>query len=177
MKESVLSPSMNKVVVRFSGDSGDGIQLTGDMFSQSSGIAGNDLTTIPDFPAEIRAPQGSIGGVSSFQIQIGGTEIYTPGDAADVLVVLNPAALAANLGYLKPGGTIIADRDTFIPKNLKKAGYDGNPLEDETLEEYQVIRAPATSLTREALKDLGLENQAMNRSRNMFALGDRKSVV
>lgn len=171
MKESVLSPSMTKVVVRFSGDSGDGIQLTGDMFSQSSGIAGNDLTTIPDFPAEIRAPQGSIGGVSSFQIQIGGTEIYTPGDAADVLVVLNPAALAANLNYVKPGGTIIADRDTFIPKNLKKAGYESNPLDDDSLEEYQVIRAPATSLTREALKDLGLENQAISRSRNMFALG------
>ncbi|TVQ66670.1 MAG: 2-oxoacid:acceptor oxidoreductase subunit alpha [Balneolaceae bacterium] len=171
MKESVLTPSMNRVVVRFSGDSGDGIQLTGDLFSQSSGIAGNDLTTIPDFPAEIRAPQGSIGGVSSFQIQIGGTEIYTPGDAADVLVVLNPAALAANLSYIKPGGTIIADRDTFVPKNLKKAGYESSPLEDDTLEDFQVIRAPATSLTKEALKDLGLDNQAMARSRNMFALG------
>jgi 2-oxoglutarate/2-oxoacid ferredoxin oxidoreductase subunit alpha len=171
MSKSVLSPEMRKVVVRFSGDSGDGMQLTGDMFSQSSGIAGHDLTTIPDFPAEIRAPQGTIGGVSSFQIQIGGTEIYTPGDAVDVLVVMNPAALAANLDLLKPGGTIIADKDGFSSKNLKKAGYETNPLEDNTLEDYHVVQAPATSLTKEALKDLGLDMQAMTRSKNMFALG------
>jgi 2-oxoglutarate/2-oxoacid ferredoxin oxidoreductase subunit alpha len=171
MADNVLAQEMRKVVVRFSGDSGDGMQLTGDLFSQSSGIAGNDLTTIPDFPAEIRAPQGSISGVSSFQVQIGGTEIYTPGDSVDVLVVMNPAALAANLSFLKPGGTIIADVDNFTKKNLKKADYDSDPLEDNTLEEYHVIRAPATSLTREALKDLGLEMQAMNRSKNMFALG------
>jgi len=171
MSKSVLSPEMRKVVVRFSGDSGDGMQLTGDMFSQSSGIAGHDLTTIPDFPAEIRAPQGTIGGVSSFQIQIGGTEIYTPGDAVDVLVVMNPAALAANLSMLKPGGTIIADKDGFSSKNLKKAGYETNPLEDNTLEDYHLVQAPATSLTKEALKDLGLDMQAMTRSKNMFALG------
>ncbi|MBD3616228.1 MAG: 2-oxoacid:acceptor oxidoreductase subunit alpha [Gracilimonas sp.] len=171
MAESVLTSEMRKVVVRFSGDSGDGMQLTGDMFSQSSGIAGNDLTTIPDFPAEIRAPQGSIGGVSSFQIQIGGTEIYTPGDVVDVLVAMNPAALAANLGFLKPGGTIIVDEDNFTSKNLKKADYESNPLDDETLEDFQVIRAPATSMTKEALKDLGLEMQAITRSKNMFALG------
>jgi len=171
MSKSVLSPEMRKVVVRFSGDSGDGMQLTGDMFSQSSGIAGHDLTTIPDFPAEIRAPQGTIGGVSSFQIQIGGTEIYTPGDAVDVLVVMNPAALAANLDLLKPGGTIIADKDGFSSKNLKKAGYENNPLEDNTLEDFHVVQAPATSLTKEALKDLGLDMQAMTRSKNMFALG------
>lgn len=171
MAESVLTSEMRKVVVRFSGDSGDGMQLTGDMFSQSSGIAGNDLTTIPDFPAEIRAPQGSIGGVSSFQIQIGGTEIYTPGDIVDVLVAMNPAALAANLGFLKPGGTIIVDEDNFTSKNLKKADYESNPLDDDTLEDFQVIRAPATSMTKEALKDLGLEMQAITRSKNMFALG------
>ncbi len=171
MAENVLTPEMKKVVVRFSGDSGDGMQLTGDMFSQSSGIAGNDLTTIPDFPAEIRAPQGSIGGVSSFQIQIGGTEIYTPGDTVDVLVVMNPAALAANLAFLKPGGTIIADKDNFTSKNLKKANFDENPLDDETLDDYHVIRAPASSLTKEALKDLGLEMQTITRSKNMFALG------
>ncbi len=171
MAKNILAPEMRKVVVRFSGDSGDGMQLTGDMFSQSSGFAGNDLTTIPDFPAEIRAPQGTIGGVSSFQIQIGGTEIYTPGDSVDVLVVMNPAALAANLALLKPGGTIIADKDAFTPKNLKKAEYESNPLEDGTLEEFHVIQAPATSLTKEALKDLGLEMQAMTRSKNMFALG------
>ncbi len=171
MADTVLSPEMRKVVVRFSGDSGDGMQLTGDMFSQSSGIAGNDLTTIPDFPAEIRAPQGSIGGVSSFQIQIGGTEIYTPGDDVDVLVVMNPAALAANLSILKLGGTIIADKDNFISKNLKKANYEENPLEDGSLDDYNVIRAPATSMTKEALKDLGLEMQTITRSKNMFALG------
>jgi len=163
--------NMRKVVVRFSGDSGDGMQLTGDMFSQSSGFAGNDLTTIPDFPAEIRAPQGSIGGVSSFQIQIGGTEIYTPGDTVDVLVVMNPAALAANLKFLKPGGTIIADSDEFNKKNLNKADYDSNPLDDNSLDEYHLIQAPASSLTKEALKDLGLETKATVRSKNMFTLG------
>lgn len=171
MAESVATQEMKKVVIRFSGDSGDGIQLTGDMFSQSSGIAGNDLTTIPDFPAEIRAPQGTIGGVSSFQIQIGGTEIYTPGDELDVLVVMNPAALAANLRFLKPGGTIVADEDNFNAKNLKKADYESNPLEDGSLKDFQVIRAPATSMTKEALKDLGLEMNAITRSKNMFALG------
>lgn len=162
---------MRKAVVRFSGDSGDGMQLMGDIFSQSSGSAGNDLTTIPDFPAEIRAPQGSISGVSSFQIQIGGTEIYTPGDKVDVLVVMNPAALAANKQFLKPGGTIIADRDNFTSKYLKKANFDENPLEDGSLDDYQVIAAPATELTKEALKDLGLDMKTMTRSKNMFALG------
>ena len=171
MANKVKTPTMRKVVVRFSGDSGDGMQLTGDMFSQSSGQAGHDLTTTPDFPAEIRAPQGSVGGVSSFQIQIGGTEIYTPGDKVDVLVVMNPAALKANLSFLKPGGTIIADKDSFTNRNLKKADYEISPLEDHSLDEYKVIQAPATSMTKEALKDLGLENQAMTRSKNMFALG------
>ena len=171
MTSTVLTQEMKKVVVRFSGDSGDGMQLTGDMFSQSSGIAGNDLTTIPDFPAEIRAPQGSIGGVSSFQIQIGGTEIYTPGDAVDVLVVMNPAALAANLNFLKSGGIIIADKDNFSSRFLKKANYEENPLEDGSLQDYDVIRAPATSLTKEALKDLGLQTKEITRSKNMFALG------
>lgn len=171
MAENVKTPEMRKAVVRFSGDSGDGMQLTGDMFSQASGWAGNDLTTTPDFPAEIRAPQGSVGGVSSFQIQIGGTEIYTPGDQVDVLVVMNPAALKANIGMLKPGGTIIADSDSFVARNLKKADYESNPLEDDTLADFHVIQAPAGSLTKVALKDLGLENAAMARSKNMFALG------
>ncbi|MCC5940980.1 MAG: 2-oxoacid:acceptor oxidoreductase subunit alpha [Balneolaceae bacterium] len=171
MAEKILTPEVRKAVVRFSGDSGDGMQLTGDMFSQSSGWAGNDLTTTPDFPAEIRAPQGSVSGVSSFQIQIGGTEIYTPGDQVDVLVVMNPAALKANIGILKAGGTIIADSDSFSARNLKKADYESNPLEDGSLSDFHVIEAPATSLTKEALKDLGLENAAMIRSKNMFALG------
>jgi len=124
MANNVLTPTMQKVVVRFSGDSGDGMQLTGDMFSQASGQAGLDLTTIPDFPAEIRAPQGSVSGVSSFQIQFGGTEIYTPGDEVDVLVVMNPAALKANLRFLKLGGSVVADKDSFTSRNLKKADYD-----------------------------------------------------
>lgn len=171
MTNFVKTPTMRKVVVRFSGDSGDGMQLTGDMFSQSSGQAGHDLTTTPDFPAEIRAPQGSVSGVSSFQIQIGGTEIYTPGDKVDVLVVMNPAALKANLSFLKSGGTIIADKDSFTNRNLKKADYEISPLEDHSLDDYKVVQAPATSMTKEALKDLGLENQAMTRSKNMFALG------
>lgn len=169
--EQALKSSMKNVVVRFSGDSGDGMQLTGDMFSQASGTAGNDLTTTPDFPAEIRAPQGSIGGVSSFQVQIGETEVYTPGDQVDVLVVMNPAALAANLEVLKQGGTIIADKDNFTRKYLKKAGYDENPLEDDSLEDYRVIETPATSFTKEALKDLGLDMKSVTRSKNMFALG------
>lgn len=171
MSDNVLEKKMRKVVVRFSGDSGDGMQLTGDMFSQSSGQEGLDLTTTPDFPAEIRAPQGSIGGVSSFQIQIGSTEIYTPGDEVDVLVVMNPAALKANLSLLKPGGTIIVDMDSFDRRNLKKADYETDPLEDDSLDEYHVIKAPATSLTKSALKDLGLPNKAMARCKNMFALG------
>ena len=171
MSDNVLEKKMRKVVVRFSGDSGDGMQLTGDMFSQSSGQEGLDLTTTPDFPAEIRAPQGSIGGVSSFQIQIGGTEIYTPGDEVDVLVVMNPAALKANLNLLKTGGTIIVDLDSFDRRNLKKAEYESDPLEDDSLDEYHVIKAPAASLTKSALKDLGLPNKAMARCKNMFALG------
>ncbi|MEX0648973.1 MAG: 2-oxoacid:acceptor oxidoreductase subunit alpha [Balneolaceae bacterium] len=171
MAENVLNPTMRKAVIRFSGDSGDGMQLTGDIFTQSSGYAGNDLTTIPDFPAEIRAPQGSVGGVSSFQVQFGGTEIYTPGDKVDVLVVMNPAALKGNLPYLKIGGTIIADNDNFSRKNLKKADYVTNPLEDRSLEDYYIISAPASTLTREALKDLGLDMNSMMRSKNMFALG------
>lgn len=166
-----MEPKMRKAVIRFSGDSGDGMQLTGEMFSQSSGIAGNDLTTVPDFPASIRAPKGSIGGVSSFQVQFGETEIYTPGDKVDVLVVLNPAALKANIDALKPGGTLIADDDNFTSRNLKKADYDTNPLEDGTLEDFHVIAAPATSFTKETLKDLDLNMKAIKRSKNMFALG------
>lgn len=171
MAETNQGATMNKVVIRFSGDSGDGMQLTGNLFSQTSGFAGNDLTTVPDFPAEIRAPLGSIGGVSSFQIQFGGTEIYTPGDKVDVLVAMNPAALTANLKFLRPGGTIIVDKDNFSKKNLKKAEYDSNPLEDNSLDDYKVIQAPATSLTKESLKNLDLDLTTVTRSKNMFALG------
>ncbi len=172
MSEIADTTNMRKAVIRFSGDSGDGMQLTGELFSQSSAIAGHDLATIPDFPAEIRAPQGSLEGVSSFQVQLGGIEIYTPGDQVDVLIVMNPAALKTNLRHLKPGGTIIADVDSFTKKNLKKAGYDDSPLADEELQkEYHVVEAPVTSMTKEALKDLGMEMQTMMRSKNMMALG------
>lgn len=172
MAEDILTADKKtKIVIRFSGDSGDGIQLTGDLFSSSSAIAGNDLTTVPDFPAEIRAPQGSISGVSSFQVQFGGTPVYTPGDQVDVLVVMNPAALKANLNQIKSGGTIIADKDNFNRKYLKKANYESNPLEDNSLSGYKVVAAPISTLTKESLKDLGMDMKAMLRSKNMFALG------
>ncbi|MDX1636344.1 MAG: 2-oxoacid:acceptor oxidoreductase subunit alpha [Balneolaceae bacterium] len=171
MAETILEPKMRKAVVRFSGDSGDGMQLTGEIFSQASGLAGNDLTTIPDFPASIRAPKGSISGVSSFQIQFGKTEIYTPGDRIDVLVALNPAALRANMKDVKPGGIIIVDIDNFTSRNLKKAEFDEDPLEDGTLEDFNVIRAPATSFTKESLKEMSLDMKSITRSKNMFALG------
>ena len=166
-----MTAQQKKAIVRFSGDSGDGMQFTGSLFTDTSAQYGNDLSTFPDYPAEIRAPQGTVAGVSSFQIQIGGTEIYTPGDKADVLVAMNPAALKADLKNLKGGGTIIADKDNFTRKNLRKAEYETNPLEDETLYEYQVISVPMTSLTHESTKDLSLDMQTMRRFKNMFALG------
>jgi 2-oxoglutarate ferredoxin oxidoreductase subunit alpha len=162
----------DEVVVRFSGDSGDGMQLTGSLFSFSSAIYGNDISTFPDFPAEIRAPQGTIGGVSGFQVHIGHSEVYTPGDNADVLVAMNPAALKANLEWLKPGATIIFDVDSFDDKNLAKAGYKSDdPIEEDNLSSYNIIKAPITTLTKESLKDMGLDNKTILRSKNMYALG------
>lgn len=161
-----------EVVVRFSGDSGDGMQLTGSLFSFSSAIYGNDISTFPDFPAEIRAPQGTIGGVSGFQVHFGHSEVYTPGDNADVLVAMNPAALKANLEWLKPGATIIIDVDSFDDKNLAKAGYKTNdPIEEDNLGSYNIIKAPVTTLTKASLKDMGLDNKTILRSKNMYALG------
>ena len=161
-----------EVVVRFSGDSGDGMQLTGSLFSFSSAIYGNDISTFPDFPAEIRAPQGTIGGVSGFQVHFGHSEVYTPGDNADVLVAMNPAALKANLEWLKPGATIILDVDSFDDKNLAKAGYKSNdPIEEDNLSSYNIIKAPVTTLTKASLKDMGLDNKTILRSKNMYALG------
>ncbi len=162
----------DEVVVRFTGDSGDGIQLTGTLFSNASAIFGNDISTFPDYPAEIRAPQGTIGGVSGFQVHIGHTEIYTPGDAADVLVAMNPAALKANAKGIKPGGTIILDVDSFDEKNLIKAGYKTlDPITEDKLGSYNIIKAPITSLTKESLKDMALDNKSVLRSKNMYALG------
>lgn len=162
---------LNHVIIRFVGDSGDGMQLTGTQFSDTSALLGNDVSTFPNYPAEIRAPQGSVYGVSGFQVHIGQTEIHTPGDEVDVLVAMNPAALKTNLSSVSKGKTLIIDTDAFVKKNLAKAGYTSNPLEDDSLESYRVIAAPITQLTKESILDLGLDNKSMNRSKNMFALG------
>ncbi len=160
-----------EVVIRFSGDSGDGMQLTGTLFSDTAALYGNDLTTFPDYPAEIRAPQGTVGGVSGFQVHLGHSEINTPGDMADVLVAMNPAAVKANSKLIRPGGTIIFDKDNFTGKNIEKAGYIKDPVVEENLENYNVIAAPITSMVREALKDFGLDPKTVQRTKNMFALG------
>ena len=158
------------VVIKFSGDSGDGMQLSGTQFSETSALMGNDVSTFPDYPAEIRAPRGTVGGVSGFQLHFG-TDIDTPGDFADILVAMNPAALKANLRWIKDGGTIILDTDTFTASNLKKAECEENPLETNRLSNYTVIKAPITSLTKESCKGLDLDNKSILRSKNMFALG------
>ena len=160
-----------EVVIRFSGDSGDGMQLTGTLFSDTAALFGNDLTTFPDYPAEIRAPQGTVGGVSGFQVHLGHSEINTPGDFSDVLVAMNPAAIKANARRIKPGGTVIYDEDNFTEKNIEKAGYQHDPIAEEKLEGYNVIAAPVSSMVKEALKDFGLDPKSVLRTKNMFALG------
>ncbi|SNR72927.1 2-oxoacid:acceptor oxidoreductase subunit alpha [Lutibacter flavus] len=160
------------VVIRFVGDSGDGMQLTGTQFSDTSAMFGNDIATFPNYPSEIRAPQGSLYGVSGFQVHIGSVEVSTPGDNLDLLVAMNPAGLKTNLYAVKPGHTIIVDTDAFSKKNLEKAQYETNPLEDGSLENYRIIQVDMTSLTKEALKEVeGLDNKSIVRSKNMFALG------
>ncbi|HKJ06670.1 MAG TPA: 2-oxoacid:acceptor oxidoreductase subunit alpha, partial [Flavobacteriaceae bacterium] len=164
--------SLENVVIRFVGDSGDGMQLTGTQFSDTSAMFGNDIATFPNYPSEIRAPQGSLYGVSGFQVHFGSVEVNTPGDNVDLLVTMNPAALKTNLHAVKPGHTIIVDTDSFTKKNLEKALYVTNPLEDGSLENYRVIEVAMTSLTKEALKNVeGLDNKSITRSKNMFALG------
>ncbi|AXP80230.1 2-oxoglutarate oxidoreductase subunit KorA [Mariniflexile rhizosphaerae] len=164
--------ALDAVVIRFVGDSGDGMQLTGTQFSDTSAMFGNDIATFPNYPSEIRAPQGSLYGVSGFQVHIGSVEISTPGDDVDLLVAMNPAGLKTNLYLVKPGHTIIVDTDAFTKKNLEKAQYLTNPLKDGSLENYRVIEVSMSSLTKEALKDVGdLDNKIMTRSKNMFALG------
>ncbi len=159
-------------VIRFAGDSGDGMQLTGTQFAAEAAWAGNDLATLPNFPAEIRAPAGTTFGVSSFQIQFGSREVYTPGDAPDALIAMNPAALKVHLGDLKRSGLLIVNTSEFVDKNFAKCGYKSNPLDDATLgERYRLHKIDITRLTREALKDLGLNVKDMDRSRNFFALG------
>ncbi len=162
---------LDRVVIRFAGDSGDGMQLTGDRFTDVSAAFGNDLATLPNFPAEIRAPQGTIAGVSSFQVHISDHDILTPGDMPNVLVAMNPAALKANVSELAPGGTLIVNSDTFEERNLTKAGYQANPLEDTTLGAFRVIQVPMTSMTLESTKELGVKPRDAERSKNFFALG------
>jgi 2-oxoglutarate ferredoxin oxidoreductase subunit alpha len=159
------------VVVRFAGDSGDGMQLTGGQFTLSTALAGNDLATFPDFPAEIRAPQGTLFGVSAFQINFGSTSIETAGDAPDVLIAMNPAALKVNLAALKPGGLIIADTGEFNKRNLEKAKYDTNPLEDGSLAKWDVLAFDISALTLESVKPFGLGNKEALRCKNMWTLG------
>jgi len=160
-----------RVVIRFAGDSGDGMQLTGDRFTSATAVLGNDLATLPDFPAEIRAPAGTVHGVSAFQIQFASREIMTPGDHPDVLVAMNPAALKAELGLVAKGGTIIVNEDAFTQRNLEKAGYTSNPLQDRALDGYHVYLVPMTSITVRAVEELGLARKEAERSKNMFALG------
>jgi 2-oxoglutarate ferredoxin oxidoreductase subunit alpha len=162
---------LDRVIIRFAGDSGDGMQLTGDRFTQETASFGNDLSTLPNFPAEIRAPQGTLPGVSSFQVHFADHDILTPGDAPDVLVAMNPAALQANLGDLKKGGTVIVDSHDFTARNLTKAGYAENPLENDSLAEYDVQPVDLTGMTVEAVKEFGLSRKDAARAKNMFALG------
>jgi 2-oxoglutarate/2-oxoacid ferredoxin oxidoreductase subunit alpha len=161
----------DRVVIRFAGDSGDGMQLTGDRFTSEAAEIGNDISTLPDFPAEIRAPAGTLAGVSAFQLHFADHDVMTPGDAADVLVAMNPAALKANLSELRAGGDLIVNTDEFTPRNLAKVGYKASPLDDDSLSAYQIHPVPLTSLTVEALKDFDVTRKDAERAKNMFALG------
>ena len=162
---------MDEVVIRFAGDSGDGMQLTGNQFTSTSALFGNDLATFPDFPAEIRAPTGTLPGVSAFQVRIADYDIHTPGDAADVLIAMNSAALKKSLTDLKPNGIIIANTDEFNDRNLKKAGYEVNPLEDDSLEGYRLYSVDITTMTRRTLENSDLDVKTKDRCKNFFALG------
>jgi 2-oxoglutarate ferredoxin oxidoreductase subunit alpha len=170
-KEATAHPPPEAVVVRFAGDSGDGMQLTGGQFTLSTALAGNDLATFPDFPAEIRAPQGTTFGVSAFQINFGSTAIETAGDQPDVLIAMNPAALKVNVEHLREGGLIIADEGEFTARNLTKAGYEANPLEDSSLAKWQVVHFNISQLTLDAVKPYGLGNKEALRCKNMWTLG------
>ena len=162
---------IESVVVRFAGDSGDGVQVTGTQFTNTAALVGNDIATLPDYPAEIRAPAGTLFGVSGFQIQFGSTDVHTPGDISDALVAFNPAALKVNLHRLRKGGLVLVNSAAFSPRNLAKAGWDTNPLDDDTLDGWQVIKVDMTKLTREALADSPLKTKNKDRAKNFFALG------
>jgi 2-oxoglutarate ferredoxin oxidoreductase subunit alpha len=171
-KQAKPVEQVDSVIVRFAGDSGDGMQLTGGRFTSETAVLGNDLSTLPDFPAEIRAPAGSLPGVSGFQVHFADHDILTPGDAPSVLVAMNPAALKTNLRDLPRGATLIVDQDTFTERNLTKAGYDANPLEDGSLDGYDVHTVPLTTMTLEATKEVeGVTKREAERAKNMFALG------
>src|SRR5437667_5984665 len=172
MSTEVQKPVEEKegVVIRFAGDSGDGMQLLGDRFTNATAILGNDLVTLPDFPAEIRAPAGTLAGVSAFQIHFAARDIVTPGDAPTVLVALNPAALKVNLRALVKGGVLVVNEDAFTDRNLEKAGYTSNPLDDGSLDGYQVYRVPMTSMTLRATEHLPITKKDAERSKNQFAL-------
>jgi 2-oxoglutarate ferredoxin oxidoreductase subunit alpha len=159
----------DRVVVRFAGDSGDGMQLTGDRFTNATAVLGNDLATLPDFPAEIRAPAGTVHGVSAFQIQFAASDVATPGDHADVLVAMNPAALKADLAKVAKGGTVVVNEDSFTQRSLEKAGYSVDPTTDGTLDGYQVFKVPMTSITVRAVEDLAITKKEAERAKNMFA--------
>lgn len=162
---------LEEVVVKFAGDSGDGMQLTGSQFSDTSAFIGNDLSTFPDYPSEIRAPGGTVAGVSGFQVHIGHKEVHSPGDQADVLVAMNPAALKANMKWVKPGATLIIDIDNFDSKHYKKAGYVEDPLGDGSLEGFNVIKAPITELTRSTVKEFGFDLRTADKTKNQFVAG------
>src|SRR5438034_3590986 len=176
MLDGVTSPrkrveTRDTVVIRFAGDSGDGMQVTGMQFTTESALAGNDLATLPDFPAEIRAPAGTLAGVSAFQIHFAALDILTPGDQPNVLVAMNPAALKANLKDLESGGILIVNEDAFLDRNLEKAGYGSNPLTDGSLEGYQVYQVPMTSITLRATEGIDISKREAERAKNFFALG------
>src|SRR5438067_4195191 len=163
---------LGSVAIRFAGDSGDGRQLTGTQFTNTSAVLGNDVSTMPDFPAEIRAPAGTLAGVSGFQVNFASHDIFTPGDAPHVLVAMNPAALRANIRDLEPGGTVIVNSDNFTPNNLRRANYDSNPLEDGSLAGFRLISVPLSTLNRNVVADIeGLSNKDRDRTQNFFALG------
>lgn len=162
---------VDDVVIRFAGDSGDGMQVTGSQFTNTTALAGNDLSTFPDFPAEIRAPAGTLAGVSGFQIRFSSTDIFTPGDSPEVLFAMNPAALKANIADLKKGGMLVVNQEKFTAKDFEKAGITANPLEDGSLEDYRVVKVDMARMTKEAIEGLGLGTKEVDRTKNFFALG------
>src|ERR1700686_5069407 len=162
---------IEQAVIRFAGDSGDGMQITGSQFTNTVALYGNDLATFPDFPAEIRAPAGTLPGVSGFQVHFSSSDVYTPGDSVDALIAMNPAALKMNLADLKPNGILIVNLNDFGETDLRKAQMTANPLEDHSLDGYRLFAVELSKLTRAALKDLGLDAKSVDRCKNFFALG------